>query len=1117
MAKTRQKATATQALKPTDFVNLHLHSHYSLLDGLSKIPAMLDRVKSFGMTSVALTDHGTMSGVIEFYQECRCRDLKPIVGIEVYLAKRSHLDKEGESDRTMTHLILLAQNKQGYQNLMQLSTTSYLKGFYYKPRIDKKLLAEYKEGIIVLSGCMGGEIGEALQAGQLAQAEEIALWYKEVFADNFYLEIQDHSHLNKTQKDLNNQILKMAKKLKIEPVLTTDSHYLTHADKEAHEVLLSIQTKRFMDDPTRMSLEDYDLSLSDPQTIIERWQAVCPEAIVNTKKIADKCDLEIEFDRTLLPAFDLPANVKSADYLRKLVFEGLLVRYEGFTHEEAQKLSMAAMRKKLSKEVIERADYELGVIGRMDFNGYFLIVWDFCRWGKRQNIFFGPGRGSAAASIVAYSLDITTIDPLKYDLLFERFLNPQRVSLPDMDIDIEDGRRDEVIQYVTQKYGADRVANIVTFGTMAARNAVRDVARVLRMSYVQADQLAKTLPPPVAGRSIALKSSIKDDEGVRRQYNADPSNKKVFDLAIQLEGTIRSHGVHAAGVVIAPEEIVNFTPLELTAKGVVTTQYSMKPIEQIGLLKMDFLGIANLTTIKNTLRIVRKVYGQDIDLHNLDLEDRKTYKLLSQADTIGVFQLEGRGMRQYLQRLNPRHFEDIAAMVAIYRPGPLSTGLVDQFIERHAGREKIDFIDPLLEKILKNTYGVMVYQEQVMQISRDVCGFTGLEADELRKAIGKKDRKIMSQLEKRFIDGGVKNKINKKKMEGLWHDIVGFADYAFNRAHSVSYGLIAYQMAYLKAHFRAAFMAALMTSSAGNTDRLKVEVLECGANGIQVLPPDINESFPEFAIVPEPDKKEIKRIRFGLDAIKNVSSKAVQHLVEERTANGPFRDLADFIKRQKENDSLNRKTIESLIKAGAFDCFHEREVMLANLEHLMGALHFANKKIDKHQINLLDMTDTHSLNLTDFGFREDNIPTIKLIDKLDWERELLGIYVSQHPLDLYQDILRKFEPHPLADLNDEVETVADGTKRRVVGIVSGLKSVVAKISRRRMAIIEFEDKSSALELVISPAMLERHQHCWAEGVILALTLQAQAFDYQGNALAQPNWSIASVQKLEIPR
>lgn len=1113
------KSTKIKAdkIKPADFVHLHLHSHYSLLDGLSKIPAILDRVSETGMTSVALTDHGTMSGVIEFYEGCLKRNLKPIIGIEAYLASRTHLDKEVALDRRITHLILLAQTNQGYKNLMKLSTIAYLDGFYYKPRIDKKLLEKYSEGLIVLSGCMGGEIGEALQAGNVEKAEEVALWYKKVFKDRFYLEIQDHGLSNEEQGQVNEQILKLSEKLKIEPVLTSDSHYLKPGDKEAHEILLCIQTRRFLDDPTRMSLKDFNLDLGDPVEIIKRWKNICPQAILNTKKIAQSCEVDIKFDQILLPKFDVPATNTPFKYLQELVFKGLAKRYLDLKVDQIDKLSTAQIKKQLDPVISQRADYELEVINKMDYSSYFLIVWDFCRWGKNENILFGPGRGSAAGSIISYSLDITTIDPIKYGLLFERFLNSQRISMPDIDIDIEDRRREEVIQYVIEKYGAHRVANIATFGTMASRNALRDVARVLKVSYVQADQLAKMLPPPLFGRSISLKESLENEKNIKMKYDSDPQIKRVYDLAMQLEGTIRSHGVHAAGVVIAPEDIVNLTPLEINSKGVITTQYSMNPIEKLGLLKIDFLGLSNLTTIRNTLRIIKKVYKKTIDIHNLDLEDKKTYKLLAKANTTGVFQLESRGVRQYLQRLNPTNFEDIAAILALYRPGPLTAGLVEKFIERRHGRQKVSVSHPAFEPALKNTYGVLVYQEQVMHIGRDVCGLTGMEADELRKAIGKKQRDIMRKMKQKFIEGGVKkHQIDRQIMEDSWQEISGFADYAFNRSHAVSYGMITFQTAYLKAHFTAAFMATVMTANAGDISRLKSQVSECNLAGIQVLPPDINESFPEFAIVQSKDKKQAEKIRFGLEVIKNASVNAVKSIVEIRDQGGPYKDLIDFIERQKDNQHLNRKTLESLIKAGAFDCFSEREKLLSNLDNIIGAINRVAKDAVSKQVSLLEIATDDESSWSNFEFQATNYKPVDLLEKLAWEKELLGIYISQHPLDIYQDNLSDLDLSSLIDLSEDSHiSFTDGERRKVGGIIANLKPLMSKVSKRKMASLEFEDKSNSVELIVSPPIFEKYNTCWQEGNVLILTLRASLTDYHGNALLHPNWSIEAAQKIEV--
>ncbi|MCY3804717.1 MAG: DNA polymerase III subunit alpha [Candidatus Saccharibacteria bacterium] len=1112
--KASAKQLQSNQLKQSDFVHLHVHSHYSLLDGLSKIPDLVQQAKESGMTALALTDHGTLSGAIEFYQQATEQGIKPIIGLEAYLAKDSHLSRTGGADN-FTHLILLAQNNQGYKNLMKLSTISYLEGFYYKPRIDKDLLQQYQEGLIVLSGCLGGEIGQALQANRLSEAEEIAQWYKSVFGDRFYLEIQDHSHTQSIQKTVNEQIIKLSDKLGIEVVLTGDSHYLKPEDAEAHEVLLCIQTKHFIDDPRRMSLKGWDLYLSSSQEMIERWQNICPQAILNTKKIADQCQVDIKFDQILLPKFQAPNSLSAYQYLEKLVFEGLNIHYAGLTQSEVSQMTKTNLKKNLDQEVIDRAEYELKVIKKLDYASYFLIVWDFCRWGRDNKILFGPGRGSAAGSLVSFALQITTIDPLKYGLLFERFLNDQRIAMPDIDIDIEDSRRDEVIQYVVSKYGQDQVANIVTFGTMAARNAVRDVARVLKMSYLQADQLAKMLPAPVFGRNIPLEKALESEQALKQKYQSDSQIRKVFDLALQLEGTIRNHGVHAAGVVISPTPMVNYAPLEITNKGVVTTQYAMNPLEDLGLLKLDFLGLSNLTILKNALRIIKKVYKQTIDIDNLNLEDGAVYKLLSEADTTGVFQLDSRGMRQYLRQLKPSNFEDVAVVLALYRPGPLTAGLSEKFVNRRHGKEASQVIHPAFEPILASTNGVLVYQEQVMQISRVICGFSGMKADELRKAIGKKKRKIMAQLKKEFIEGGIKiSQIKKDVMEKVWQEIVGFADYAFNRSHSIAYGLIAYQTAYLKTHFRAAFMAAVMTSHAHDPSYLKTAITECNQTGIEVLAPDINESFPEFGIVPVDDKNKLVPIRFGLEAIKHASSKAIQRLVDIRSESGSYKSFDDFLQRQTDNPSLNRKTMESLIKSGVFDSLIERGKLLAKIDDIMDILSSINQVSDKNQITLFDaLPSSEQQQLVDFGFDYVQPMIISDLERLEWERDLLGIYISEHPLDIHQSTLSDLNLKSLASLDANQDQVNDGSRFQVGGIIIHLKSATAKISRKKMAIIDFEDQTGSLELVVFPSLFEKYQAFWSEGQVLVLTLKAHTYDAQGNSLMKPSWTIEEVRSL----
>ncbi|MAU33520.1 DNA polymerase III subunit alpha, partial [Candidatus Saccharibacteria bacterium] len=814
--KAQAAQPATGALKASDYVHLHNHTHHSLLDGLTKIPDLVERVKELGMESVAITDHGTMSGTVEFYKAAHAAGVKPVLGMEAYVAARSRFDRDPQKDKARYHLIILAMNETGYKNLMRLSSKANLEGMYYKPRIDHDLLEELNEGLIILSGCASSELGESLRIDNYDEAKRIAEWYKGVFGDRYYLELQDHGHPESptawdVQVKINQHLERLSKELDIPAVVTSDGHYLSHDDQDTHEILLCVGTGAYLSDEKRMSLKDFELHVTEPEDIISRWEKTNPEAVRNTKVIADRCHVELSLGGILIPTFPTPEGHDEKSYLHTLVFQGLAWRYGGVELEEAEKLTIEQAREKTPQDALTRADYELGVIDRMGFNGYFLIVQDFINWGKSRGIIFGPGRGSAAGSIVAYSVRITELDPLRYDLLFERFLNPDRISMPDVDIDIQDTRRDEVIAYCTEKYGVERVANIVTFGKMAARAAVRDVARVLQVPYAESDRLAKLVPPPVQGRHIPLAKSVVEDADLKKEYENSPTARRVFDYAMRLEGTIRSHGVHAAGVVIAPDDIVKFAPVEMSQKGVVATQYPMGPVEELGLLKMDFLGLSNLSIINNALRIIKKVYKNDINLSEIPLNDTPTYELFQRGDTTGVFQLESAGMKRYLRELKPTVFEDIVAMVALYRPGPMQ--FIDDFIKRKHGEREITYMHPKMKDALENTYGVLVYQEQVMQISKDLAGFTGGEADTLRKAIGKKLVDVMAKMKERFIEGSMEHSGAKRAdMEVFWKQLEDFAAYCFNKSHAACYGLISYWTAYLKAHYPEAFMAALMTS-----------------------------------------------------------------------------------------------------------------------------------------------------------------------------------------------------------------------------------------------------------------------------------------------------------------
>ncbi len=1067
-------------LKPADYVHLHNHSHYSLLDGLSKIPEMLDQAKNLGMEALALTDHGTLSGLIEFYKEARSRDIKPILGMEAYVASREHKDKDPTHDKVYYHLIILAMNNTGYQNLMRLSTIANLEGFYYKPRIDRDLLKKYSDGLIILSACIGGEIGDALRQGQYAQAKKVAEWYKDVFGDRYYLEIQDHGHEAHPSKwdeqvIVTESTFRLAKELDIQTVITSDAHYLKHEDQEAHEILLCVQTGSFLSDENRMSLKNFELHLTDPTELIKRWGKQYEASILNTKKIAERCEVKIDLGKILIPKFTVPNHETEKTYLDKLVFQGLAWRYCGVKYKASKTMSIKEAKALLTAEIIGRVDYELKTIDSMNFNGYFLIIWDFINWGKDQGIVFGPGRGSAAGSIVSYALRITELDPLEYDLLFERFLNPDRISMPDVDIDIQDSRREEVIKYCIEKYGADRVANIVTFGKMAARNAVRDVARVLQVPYAEADRIAKMIPPPIQGRHIPLAKSLLTDADLKSENENNDTARRVFELATKLEGTIRSHGVHAAGVVIAPDDIVKFVPLEMAQKGVIATQYSMNPIEEIGLLKMDFLGLSNLTIIKNALRIIKRVYKKEIDITVLPLNDTDTYELLARGDTTGVFQLESAGMKRYLKELKPTVFDDIVAMVALYRPGPMQW--IEDFIARKHGKKAIEFLHPAMKNSLENTYGVIVYQEQVMQISKDMCGFSGGQADTLRKAIGKKQVEVMKKLKKDFIEGAIKNShAEPAMMEKFWKQLEEFAAYCFNKSHAACYAMIAYQTAYLKAHYPAAFMAALMTSDYDDTDRLAIEITECKHMGIEVLPPDVNESFLEFAVVPK-GNRQADPIRFGMNAIKNVGTGAVEEILRARK-DGPFINLEDFFSKVNVR-IVNRKALESLIKAGAFDSFHNRSSLLHNIDNCLAYSSRIQKEATSGQVGLFKGGDGDQQVLPKILFAKTSIE-YNSSEQLKWERELLGLYLSQHPLKTYEQYLSELTV-PISELKPEM----DNKTTVIGGNVTDVREITAK-NGQKMAFVKLADLSSELEIVLFPSIYQQTTGIWQrDKVILA--------------------------------
>ncbi len=1076
------------ALQPSDFVHLHNHTFHSVLDGLTKINDLVDKVKEFGMEAAAVTDHGTMSGILDYYKTAKKAGIKPILGIETYVAARSRFDRDPAKDKQRFHLTVLAMNNTGFHNLMKLSTQANLEGMYYKPRIDHDLLEELNEGLIVMSGCASGELGVALKEDDYDRARDIAKWYKSILGDRYYLELQDHGHPKSNthwdvQAKINEGLIKLSKELDIEMVVTCDGHYLTHDHQDAHEILLCVGTGSYLSDEKRMSLKDFELHLTDPRDIIAHWGEEYPEVIRNTKKVADRCNVEIELGRILIPKYPLPEGENEHSYLLRLTYQGLLQRYNGASKEEAEKLDPDDIIPQLSDEVRQRAEMELGVMGNMGYEGYFLIVQDFINWGKSKGIVFGPGRGSAAGSIIAYALNITDLDPLKYGLLFERFLNPDRISMPDIDVDIQDTRRDEVIEYCAKKYGEDHVSNIATFGKMFGRMAVRDVARVLEVPYAESDRLAKLVPPPNQGRHIPLSVSVKEDADLRKEYENNPTAKEVLDYAIQLEGTIRSHGVHACGVVIAPDTLVNYIPLEMAQKGVVATQFPMGEVEELGLLKMDFLGLSNLTIINNAMRIIKKVYGEEIDLAHLPLDDKPTYELFQRGDTTGVFQLESAGMKRYLRALKPTHFEDIIAMVALYRPGPMQ--FIDSFIRRKHGEEPITYLHEGMRNSLENTYGILVYQEQFMQISKEWCGFTGGQADTLRKAVGKKKIDLMKKVKPEFVEGAVKvGGATSEMAETFWTQLEEFANYCFNKSHAACYGLIAYWTAYLKAHYPDAFMAALMTSDHDDIDRLAIEITECKHMGLEVLAPDVNQSYVEFGVVPA-----AKQVRFGMAAVKGVGVGAVEEIIRAREADGPFKSVEDFAKRVS-TSKVNRKAWESLVKAGAFDALGDRSDLLFNLDTILAFASKLQKEALSGQVDMFAALGGDKL----MPSVELKTSPVKYTSKeqLMWERELLGLYISAHPLDNY-DAFFEEQTIPLHACTPQI----DGQKVSVGGLVSTIRTIVTKAGTK-MAFVGIEDKTSEMELIVFPRLYEQLGDSLQQDAIVKVAGTINARDRDGN-------------------
>lgn len=1049
------------------FVHLHTHSHYSLLDGLSKIDQLIARAKEYGMPALALTDHGVMYGAVEFYQKAKKAGINPIIGMEAYVAPGGMLNKQPKIDNKYYHLVLLAKDFTGYKNLMKLTSKAHLEGFYYKPRIDGELLERHHQGLIALSACLKGEIPQLILAGDLKGAERKVRAYQELFGkDYFYLEVQHHAGIPEQEK-ANEGLYALGKKTGAGIVATNDVHYLSPSDAEAHDVLICLQTKHKKSDSSRMSYLVDDFSFRSPERMAKDFKDH-PEALSRTLEIANQCHLELPLNEIQLPHFSLPDGCTADEYLKKLCYENLAAR----------------LPKKEIQEGKKRLAYELSVIQKTGYASYFLIVQDVVNWAKQKNIVVGPGRGSAAGSLVAYLTNITNIDPLAYHLLFERFLNPERVSMPDIDLDFADTKRDEIIGYVAQKYGHDRVAQIITFGTMAARVSVRDVGRVLGASYTFCDKLAKLIP-----MFSSLDQALELVPELKNLYGQDDMAKKIIDMAKKLEGCARHTSTHACGVVITKNPLTEYTPLQYSSSDdkTVVTQYSLHAVEDLGLLKMDFLGLKNLTLIEAAIEIIEKIHGKKIDIERIPLDDHKTFSLLKQGNTTGVFQLESSGMKRYLKMLKPTELEDIIAMVALYRPGPME--FIKDFIDNKHGRKKIKYLDERLKPILEKTHGIAVYQEQIMHIARDIAGFSYAEADVLRKAVGKKIKKLLDEQEEKMVSGMMKNGITKEKAQRIWKFILPFARYGFNRAHAACYAMIAYQTAYLKANYPVEFMAALLTSDQENSDRVAIEIEECKKMGIAVLAPDINESYSTFTVVADTITTDSPRIRFGLKAIKNLGAHIVKEIIHERKTNGPFSSLANFLSRIQDKD-LNKKSLESLIKSGALNNLGDQGQMLFNLDAMLNYYHVAKKEARAGQTNL-------------FGVMEGKHPPLHLLpaektalaQKLMWEKEFLGLYISDHPINAYLPYLKKTGVLPynaLAGHAGEIITI--------VGVITKIQRKFTKNSDP-MLFASLEDNTGTIEILVFPKLLYATAALWKEGAVVLIKGRVSDKDGETKILA----------------
>ncbi len=1058
------------------FAHLHVHTEYSLLDGMGKIDELVSHAKQMGMDALAITDHGTMYGAIEFYNKARSAGIKPLVGCEVYVAQGGRGERNGREHVQPWHLVLLARNETGYKNLIRLTTRAHLEGFYYKPRVDHEILREHSEGLIALSACLSGEIPRAVQSHDMDRACEAVRWHQETFGrDGFYLELQRHAG-QPEQEETNQGIVALSRKLAVPLVATNDVHYVRREDAATHEVLLCIQTGTTMDDVRRMRMGSDDFYLTSEQEMRSLF-AEFPEALDNTCRIAASCDLQLSNEGYHLPHFQVPDGLDAQSYLAQLCEEGIARRYAQVTPVQRARL-----------------EHELAIIHQMGFDQYFLIVWDLVRHARSAGIWWNV-RGSAAGSIVAYSLGLTNLDPLSHGLIFERFLNPGRVTMPDIDLDFPDDRRMEMIAYSIEKYGADRVAQIATFGTLAARAAIRDVGRALSLPYGDVDRLAKLVP---AGPKVKLKDALESSEELRNVYEQDEYIRGLLDHALRLEGVSRHVSTHAAGVVIADQPLTEYVPVQRVPRGEdLITQYPMDVLEGIGLLKIDFLGLATLTILREAVRLVNERHGTAYDLGSIPVDDPAIYQLLSSGDVIGVFQVESGGMKRVLEELKPTSFDDVVAVISLYRPGPMQ--FIDSYVARKHGREKVEFIHPSLEPILRETYGIIVYQEQIIRIATDIAGYTGAEADLMRRAVGKKKEKELKEQQEKFVSGAVERGMPREKAEEVFSAIEFFANYGFNKAHAAAYAVITCNTAFLKAHYPVEYMTALLTVERGNAEKVALFVAECRRRGIQILPPDVNRSDIGFSIeelaANNGSSSPRYGIRFGLGAIKNVGEGPLQSIIAARREDGPFQGVADFCRRVDLRQA-NRRVLECLIKAGALDSLAPRPVLIAIADRMIGLSTVHHEALSVGQLSLMSLqpAPADDTNLIPPGFVAPPIPQKEM---LDWEKELLGIYVSEHPLQALETCTI---PNRIS--TDQIDESMKGNVVTIGGVVRRVHETITRKNSEEMAFVEVEDLAGPISVVVFPKVYKRFKSLLGEDRLVVLLGRVDVRDGEVQLLAE---------------